>query len=68
MAARFDPTDPRLLTPEQRIDELAAVLAKGVRRTGRPNPAPTPPPHNPPDSSRNCLDESPESRLSVPRG
>ena len=29
---RFDPTDPRHLTPEQRLDELAALLASGVRR------------------------------------
>ena len=36
MAARpFDPADPRHLTPEQRLDELAALLAIGVR--GRSN-------------------------------
>ena len=32
---RFDPTDatnPRRLTPEQRLDELATLLATGVRR------------------------------------
>ena len=28
----FDPTDPRNLTPEQRLDELTALLATGVRR------------------------------------
>ena len=34
MAARpFDPTDSHNLTPEQRLDELAALLAIGVRRT-----------------------------------
>ncbi len=27
-----DPTDPRHLTPEQRLDELTALLATGVRR------------------------------------
>ena len=35
MAAPFrddDPTDPQHLTPEQRLDELAALLATGVRR------------------------------------
>ncbi len=32
MADAFDPTDPRHLTPEQRIDELAAILAIGARR------------------------------------
>ena len=32
MAVPFDPTDPALLTPEQRLDELAALLAAGVHR------------------------------------
>ena len=32
MAVPFDPTDPRNLTPEQRLDELAAILAMGMRR------------------------------------
>ena len=32
MADAFDPTDPRHLTPEQRLDELTAILATGVRR------------------------------------
>ncbi len=32
MAVRFDPTDPRHLTPEQRLDEVTALLAVGVRR------------------------------------
>ena len=35
----FDPTDPRHLTPEQRLDELTALLATGVRRRARPAPA-----------------------------
>ncbi len=32
MADAFDPTDPRHLTPEQRLEEVAAILATGVRR------------------------------------
>ena len=32
MADAFDPTDPRHLTPEQRLDELAAILVVGARR------------------------------------
>jgi hypothetical protein len=32
MAARFDPMAPRSLTPQQRLDELTAVLARGARR------------------------------------
>ena len=32
MAVPFDPTDPRNLTPEQRLDELSAIMATGVTR------------------------------------
>jgi hypothetical protein len=32
MAVPFDPADPRHLTREQRLDEVAAILATGVRR------------------------------------
>ncbi len=32
MADAFDPTDPRHLTPEQRLEEVAAILATGARR------------------------------------
>jgi hypothetical protein len=32
MAVPFDPTDPTLLSPEQRLDELSALLAAGVMR------------------------------------
>jgi hypothetical protein len=32
MAVIFDPTDPRHLSPDQRLNELAAILATGVRR------------------------------------
>ncbi len=32
MADAFDPTDPRHLTPEQRLDEAAAIFATGARR------------------------------------
>ena len=35
MATPFDPTHPDLLTPEQRLDELAALLATGARRLAR---------------------------------
>ena len=28
----FDPTDPLHLTPDQRLEELTALLAVGVRR------------------------------------
>jgi hypothetical protein len=32
MASPHDPTDPTRLTPEQRLDELSAILATGVAR------------------------------------
>jgi hypothetical protein len=32
MAVPFDPTDPSHLTPDRRLDALAAILATGVRR------------------------------------
>ena len=37
MAAVYDPTDPIHLSPEQRLDELAALLA-----TGSPGPSTAP--------------------------
>ena len=62
MAASYDPTDPRHLTPEQRLDELAAILAKGVRRllalcaANPATPAPPPPEQIDRESEQNLLD------------
>jgi hypothetical protein len=52
----FDPTDPDLLTPEQRLAEIAAILAAGVLRLRHRSAIPTPqssplPPTNPPTVS-----------------
>jgi hypothetical protein len=71
MAAAFDPTDPRHLTPEQRLDELTALLAKGTRRVLalRAEAAITPatgPGPAPPESAQNPLDVSGQMRLHVP--
>ena len=69
MAVPFDPTDPRHLTPDQRFDALAAILATGVRRVLalRVNPVTSPlspPPEQiPSESSRIGLEVSPQSRL-----
>jgi hypothetical protein len=55
MASLHDPTDPTHLTPDQRHDELAAILAVGVRRLldhRASNPVSLPP-------------ESPENGLDV---
>ena len=69
MAVLFDPTAPRNLTPEQRLDELAAILATGVRRVlalrvspATPPPSPTPE-QIPPESCQIPLEVSPQSRL-----
>jgi hypothetical protein len=45
MAVRIDPTDPAKLTPEQRLDEITAILGEGVRRLRAR--AALPPPHLP---------------------
>jgi hypothetical protein len=66
MAVPFDPTDPRNLTPEQRLDELAAILATGVRHVLalRVSPATSASQEQiPAESFRNCLEVSPQSRL-----
>jgi hypothetical protein len=57
MAVPFDPTDPAHLMPEQRLDELAAILAAGVRRARalRPPSLLQAPVDSPPDG----LDPSP---------
>ena len=71
MAARFDPTDPRHLTLQQRLDELAAVLALGARRAlalraetaiSADSTAPRPPE----ESAENPLDVSPQLSVHVP--
>jgi hypothetical protein len=40
MAVPSDPTDPIHLTPDQRLDEVAALLAMGVRRLTSMRPSP----------------------------
>ena len=65
MSLRPDPTDPADMTPEQRLDEVASILAREILRLhGRipPRPAPSDPPQNLPDSSRTCLELSPPPR------
>ena len=68
--AVFDPTDPCHQTPQQRLDEVAAILAAGVLRLRcrsallAENSAV--PAH--PESSQNGLDECGETRLHGHRG
>jgi hypothetical protein len=64
MSADHDPTDPTLLTPEQRLAEVASILAEGVLRL-RARAALTPPagPGSPvSDSPQIRLDECRQTR------
>ena len=62
----------RDLTPEQRLDELTALLATGVcrvlaLRAAPPLAAECPTPAITHESDRNCLDVPAETSLHVPR-
>ena len=69
MAVPFDPTAPT----HQRLDELAALLAIGLRRAFSARVPRLPAPSNPitetaPDSPRDGLDVSPRKSVHGPRG
>jgi hypothetical protein len=65
--------DAGMPTDDERLREIAALLAAGLLRLRCraaliPGPAVAPGPKNPPDSSLNCLEVSGEVRLSVHAG
>lgn len=62
MSLRRDPTDPADMSPEDRIDEVASILARGILRLHGRIPAHPAPPENLPESSRTCLELSAPSR------
>lgn len=62
MSLRPDPTDPADMTPEQRLDEIASILARGVQRLHGRIPAHPAPPENLPESLRTCLELPPPPR------
>lgn len=69
----LDPTDPAILTPEQRLAEVSAILAAGVLRLRRrcALPATSPPVgnlQNLQESGKTGLELSSETRLHVQRG
>ncbi len=70
MTSTNDPTDPANMTPEQRLAEVAAILAAGVLRLHRRAAIPAPPdaPVNSENSAQKSLDCFRETRLSGPRG
>ena len=51
------------MSPQQRLSEVATILARGVLRLKA-----TPPSHNSPDSTTDPLEVSGDSRLSVTTG
>ena len=58
MSLRPDPTDPEDMTPDERLEEVASIFARGILRLhGRLLPD-TPDIKNLPDSSRTCLELS----------
>jgi hypothetical protein len=62
--------DPSRLTAEERRSELARILARGLLRLCRGvrrSPAPDSNPKELSESPANCLEDSPETRLSVTR-
>jgi hypothetical protein len=67
--AAYDPTDPRQLTPQLRLDALTAILAVGAARVlALCAQAAAAPAGGAEDSSRNQVDVPGEMRLHVPRG
>ena len=66
MAVPFDPTDPARLTPAERLDALAAILAAGVRRALAARPPE--PLKSEPESPADGLDPAAEQSVHAPRG
>jgi len=58
MSLRLYPTDPADMTPEERLEEIASIFARGILRLhGRVVPD-SPGIENLPDSSPTCLELS----------
>ena len=68
MASPNDPTDPTHLTEDQRLDEISALLATGMRRLLALGAKEIPhSPQIPQNSSQNGLDEWGEQNVHVSR-
>ena len=73
MAIANDPTDPANMTPDERLTEVAAILAEGVRRLRRRAAVSMPDgplirPVESADSGGNGLEVPSETRLHGHRG
>ena len=66
MAVPLDPTDPARLTPAERLDALAAILAAGVRRALAAHPPD--PVGSDLESAVDRLDPSAGQSVHAPRG
>jgi hypothetical protein len=73
MAATFDTIDHTQPSPDERLEEVSALLAIAMRRLLLLHTAPSHPGCEIPDAApsqfpENCLDDASRMRLSVPRG
>ena len=66
MAGTFDPTDPDSMTSEQRLAEIAQILAAGILRLHQR--AALPAPEIPSDSASNRLADGAKTRRHGHRG
>lgn len=62
MSLRPDPTDPADMLCDERIDEVASILARGILRLHGRVPPHAGPVENLPQSSATCLELSPSPR------
>lgn len=62
MSLRPDPTEPADMSPEERLDEVASILARGILRLHGRVPGHPVPAENLPESSATCLELRPPPR------
>lgn len=62
MSLRPDPTDPADMSPDERLDEIGSILARGILRLHGRVPGHPAPVENLPESSATCLELSAPSR------
>ncbi len=68
MSLRLDPAEPANMEPEDRLDEIASIFARGILRLHGRVRAGIPPPQNLEESSPTCLELSEPLRPDVLAG
>jgi hypothetical protein len=68
MSLRLDPTDPANMTPDERLDEVASIFARGILRLHGRVPPDQSPEQRAEESSPTCLDLSAPPRPCVDAG